>query len=216
MNWKTFVTRVEQSITVDGGRDGIDGFRSTLVRAAVLDLQHYIPKFREGHINTLDPSKDVREEGSAGKIESPPGIIRELWFLDPDDTSDCTYRRHRFDFIAWKFRHDLFRGCVDSGFYKATIDVDSFKDVYVFPLPTDDQRIEIRWDGRKAEFQDLDPLPWGEDAVLCAAEYVKARIAREVDHDLQLANSYSQSHRQLRSQLYIEKKQESELVRNHA
>ncbi len=50
MTWGQFVEAVESHLAVEANRRGLEAFRSRYMRNAVLDLQRYIPGYREGNV----------------------------------------------------------------------------------------------------------------------------------------------------------------------
>jgi hypothetical protein len=64
---------------------------------------------------------------------------------------------------------------------------------FVYPEVTEGWVLSLTWDGLKLDFQDGEETPFTEEAAGAVAEYVKAKIAREVDRDIGLHDSYMRS-----------------------
>lgn len=76
--WKQFKDEVKSLLTVDGNRRGATTFVDLQLRAAVLDLQRYIQRYRQAHENTYAKSA-FTHDGKASRIALPDGEIREAY-----------------------------------------------------------------------------------------------------------------------------------------
>lgn len=76
--WKQFKDEVKSLLTTDGNRRGATTFVDLQLRAAVLDLQRYIPRYRQSHENTYAKA-NFTHDGKASRIALPDGEIREAY-----------------------------------------------------------------------------------------------------------------------------------------
>lgn len=77
--WKEFKDEVKSLLTTDGNRRGATAFVDLQLRAAVLDLQRYILRYRIGQQDTFKSSQ-ATHDGSASRFALPDGEIREAYF----------------------------------------------------------------------------------------------------------------------------------------
>lgn len=86
---------------------------------------------------------------------------------------------------------------------KYTVDPEGYT-FYVYPEITGCSLLSMFWNGVKVNFADGEWTPFDEPMAMAVAEYVKAKIAREINHDLDSHNSYMASYANSRSRLYID------------
>lgn len=132
----------------------------------------------------------------------------------PDDTT-ANYRDcQRFPAIdyPWSERFALVHGLQSLGAQNALVAIDpQAYTFYLYPQVTDGWVVSLFWDGLKLNFKPDEETSFDEGMVMAVAEYVKAKLAREVDHDLTLHDSYMGSYRMKRTELYITAKDRGRL-----
>lgn len=113
MLWSDFVTEVNAQISVDANRRGLEAFRDRFIRNAVLDLQRYIPGYRQG-LTTTYGINDVTALDLCSLVQMPAGALpKEIWLYSTDPAADPYCKRYRLDFYPWKSRQDLICGKLD-------------------------------------------------------------------------------------------------------
>lgn len=210
MTWLEFQTAVKVFLTTDANRLGAVAYVNGLIRQGVLDLENYIQAFRSGFVDTFELADlDTVAELSTGTMPTGGKII-DLYRIKAGHT--CC----RVPYLpypgGWENRYDL--TCQNARLgeqYWFVISPwgDSFS---VFPAIETGYEVEMTWDGVKLDFDDADTLPAvyeDEQAHLAVAEFVKARVAREVKNDLQMATSYRTDYYATRQQLYLRNKDRS-------
>jgi virulence-associated protein VagC len=102
---------------------------------------------------------------------------------------------------SWANRHDLLCGA-PKGEYRISISPQGGT-FYVYPQVTSTDKLEVFYDGVKKSFIDTDVVTFDEPSLEVVADFVKAKIAREVDHDLAMHDSYWASFLRNRSMLEL-------------
>lgn len=203
MKWREFKEAVYDLITVDASRIGVEAFIDRQIGLAVGDLQHYIEAYRQGHETTFDV-EDATDEGFASTVNLPDGIyLREAYHVKVGNS--CVSRV--LSKYPYSNRRDLVCGVVgigcSGGNFQFAIDPGITK-MWIYPRLVDGYRVVLVWDGKKFVFDDEDIVPFDLQAALAVAEWVKAKIAREVDRDVKLAASYMADYTAGRSRIYRE------------
>ncbi len=195
MQWLDFKLAVADLITVDSDRLGVETYIDRLTRLAVGEIQRLIPAYRIGH-ETIYTEEDLTDDGFASLGELPAdAYISELYHVKVG--SKCVSR----PLYPWDYnnRRDLTCGVVDIGcstnWFRYTTDPQMRK-LWVYPRITSGYQVKLVWDGRKTSFEDTDETPFDEQCTLVVAEYLKMKIAREVDRDLKMATDYERTWRQ--------------------
>lgn len=204
MTWLEFKNAVKVYLTVDANRLGATAYVDGLIRQGVLDLQNFIQAFQSGFITKFGVNDlDVEAETSVGTM--PHGAkIADLYLIRTGHT--CCRAPYVPYPGGWDNRFDL--TCQNARLGALPLFVlspwaDSF---YVYPKIEAGYEVEMTWDGVKIAFADGDTLPAAyedEQAHLAVAEFVKARVAREVKNDLQFKTSYQADYYGLRQLLYL-------------
>ena len=78
---------------------------------------------------------------------------------------------------------------------------------WVYPQVTGSRLVSMWWNGPKMNFQAAEYVPFDEPMALAVAEYVKAKISREINHDVESHDSYMKSYMLTRTRLYIDWKE---------
>ncbi len=231
MQWSDFVLEVNAQLSVDANRRGLEAFRDRFMRNAVLDLQRYIPAFRQG-LTTTYLSTDVEALGQCSLVEMPNGAKpKELYAYSTKDGDNPLCRRYRLDFYPWEKRQDLICGKLDFMTWwgawnwpvgtcpqnpPANVDGWSWarrkgyvytiaphgRSFLVYPAINDEMALLLIWDGYKTEFSPTDTIPFYDGTAEAVANYVKQRITLDVDKNPGLAREYVAMWRERRLSLY--------------
>lgn len=199
--WSEFKAAVLELMPLDKGRLGlkdkeeedgavIPGFNSLMIRQAVIDMQRLSPELRKGH-ETLYFPQDFATEGSASRGVLPPfAFVRDAALFNNESKT-----RHPLVDIEWGRRHEMTSGQLDilDNNGRICIEPDASK-FYIYPKVEGQWVVTINWDATldsgKSDFQDDELVPFGEDVVMAAAEFVKGKIRREVDMDRSAYETY--------------------------
>jgi hypothetical protein len=196
--WATFQAKVRENITVNASRQNVQTFVTNTLRAAVISLQDYIPAYRKGH-ETVYHASDFVTEGYASKAVLPPQAqVQDAFLID----TSCD-KRFPLAAFPWKDRFNLVNNhtSVNDGHGRIAIDPYAYT-YFVYPEVKDCWVVSVNWDGLKLEFEDDEATPFDEPMALVVAEFIQAKIAREVNRDVALHNSYMQSFERGRRDLY--------------
>lgn len=206
MTWLEFKQGVYELITVDAERMGSEAFVNRQIALAVDDLQSHVEFYRIGHETTYEVD-DLTDDGYASRGELPAGAyLRELYHVKVGN--NCVSR----PLYWWDYsnRRDLKCGAVGIGcrgtWFRYTVDP-QMRSFWVYPRVTSGYQVKIVWDGKKTSFEDEDSVPFDEPVTLLVAEWVKMKMAREVDRDLQTARDYERSYFGLRRRIYLDIKE---------
>ncbi len=231
MQWSDFVLEVNAQLSVDANRRGLEAFRDRFMRNAVLDLQRYIPGFRQG-LTTTYLKADVEALDHCSLVAFPAGAKpKELYQYSINPADDQYCKRHRLDFYPWERRQDLLCGKLDfmawwgawnwpvgscppnppanvNGWnwlqrkgYVYTI-APHGKNFLVYPALNDETALLLVWDGYKTEFLVADTVPFSDGTAEAVANYLKWRITLDVDKNPGLAREYQAMWRERRLSLY--------------
>jgi hypothetical protein len=230
--WAQFVDAVLGMLTVDASRLGsgflevttVNGlrrlqagdYRLAMLRQGVIQLQGVMESYRLNHETLYLPSTDLVTEGCASRgVKPPQSVIRDVWLaqIHTDATTgqqSCT----RFPTRAWPWedRFSLVNGKVpvNDGQGVFCIDPQGYT-FYVYPEVFDCWMLSIHWDGLKLDFKDAEETPFDEATVGAVAEYVKAKISREVEHDTALHDSYMRTFGMAAQRIYTREREKSQM-----
>lgn len=218
--WSEFVAAINALLPIDSNRMGsVPALIALWTRVAVIELQNYIGLYRKGH-ETLFLASDFTLEGFACRAAMPPQAhIQDAFFVvydapcghpptPPAQAVKSSCQRYPLSAFDWANRMALVHGKVATNGGVAVISIDPQANTfYVYPGIKDCQAVSVFWEGLKVEFQDDDQTPFDEQMTMVVADYVKARISREVDKDLPLHESYYDSYTKGRTLLYLNAKE---------
>lgn len=209
--WGDFKNEVLGLMPLDKDRliQGDDGqFLTRLIKLAAIDLQRNVRVYTLNQEEDMQPS-DFTADGYASVGTLPAGArVREVWLLETQtDYSSSTENSgdsgegattkvvwYPVRETSWDARHALANNAmgINDNNGRIALSPDGSGQFYVFPQVTDTNSrvLKLFWDGLKTEFADNDQTSFDTLAVEAAAEYVKGRLAREVQNDLALYNSY--------------------------
>lgn len=214
LKWSDFLAAVLVDLPVDNERFGIatgdPNFLTNQLRYAVIQIQQLIPFYTHGH-ETVYGAQDLVTEGLAS--------VGALPQTEQGRPLDAYYKRTGRQCVSqplqpysWGNRYDLVCGnprITNSQFFIA---IDPWGQQFtVFPMVSNNHQISLTWQGVKEAFNVDDATPFGYDVVECVGLFVKAKIARLVDHDLAEYGSYMAEYVRRRSLLYADSRERSRL-----
>lgn len=207
--WTQFMATVDEHLSVDANRRGLEDFRERTMRNAVVDLQRHITAYQQGH-TTLYTSADLTEIEYAHLGNLPTGAIPHAFFIystevDADGVAHPYCQRNRLDFWPWTSRQQLTCNQYDVRLYAYTISPQG-KTFIVHPLINDDTRLLLVWQGLKINFAGADTVPFPEEAAEAVAAYVKWRILLEIDKNPSLAQAQYAIFKNARADLYLDER----------
>lgn len=203
--WKEFCDGVKGLLTVDSNRRGAELFTEGMIRQGAIDLQDFIPAYRVGH-ETIYLASDFVTSGSASIATLPPEAqVRDGWMCNLDTSLRIPMRD-----MSWMDRMQMVHGGIPINDQNARIAIDPNAHMFfAYPAVAAPWCVSIFWDGLKLEypativfdratgkFSDNDDpkvnqeVPFDEGAMLAVADFVKGKLAREVDRDLTMYQSY--------------------------
>lgn len=193
MTWLEFVSAVKIDLPVDNERIGIatgtPNYLEQQLLYAVIQLQQAIEFYQQGH-ETVYGVADLVVEGNAS-VGSLPATeqCRPLEARLGLVTDECL--SYPYGVYPWTSRLDLVCGFprIQRGQLFMAIDPQA-KQFTVYPTVLVGNQIVLKWDGVKTSFLDADVVPFDKDCVEAVGLFVKAKIARLVDHDLNEFASY--------------------------
>lgn len=194
MIYSAYVAMVEEQLSVDAERRGLENFRAQQIRNSVVDLQRFIRGYRKGHTTTYQLA-DLVQVGCAMRGTLPDGAIPEAFWIQstaavtsPPCDVDAPVR-NRLDFFNWNDRDYLANTPCERRLYAYCISPYS-RYFVIHPALNDETELLLVWEGLKRDFADADVVPWPEDASEASAAYVKWRIILEIDKNPVLAREF--------------------------
>ena len=190
-----------------------DPFTETFIEQCIRDwmaeMQYYVENFRIANETTYKESDfTISCEGGAVDLPEDMDKLIEVTFIRPVDRQDkqecaCTVP---LDPLNWKYRYDIFNSKKTWVF---AVDPRG-KEMVVNPTPEDDEggdadkdeKIIIRWDGVKMDYDGADKVPFGPDTVKCCSNYVNAELSRLKEDKRTRYESFYQSYMDKRLQIY--------------
>ena len=207
--WTQFMATVDEHLSVDADRRGLEAFRERMMRNAVVDLQRYITAYQQGHTTTyVVADLTLLEYAMQGNL--PTGAIPHAFYIysnEVDDDGDAhpLCNRNRLDFWPWLNRQSLICCPCDIRLYAYTISPMG-KTFIIHPILNADTSLLLVWQGLKINFVGADTVPFPEEAAEAVAAYVKWRILLEVDKNPALAQVQFGIWKILRGQLYLDER----------
>lgn len=200
---------VDEHLSVDAARRGLEDFRERMMRNAVVDLQRYIRAYQTGHTTTYAVADmDEIEHAMLGNL--PAGAIPSAFYIystevdsDGDAHPDC--QRNRLDFWSWENRQELICCPCEPRLYAYAISPQG-KEFIIHPVLNTDTRLLLVWQGLKIDFAGADVVPFPEESTEAVAAYVKARILLEIDKNPTLASAQMGIWKEKRGMLYLDER----------
>lgn len=217
MTWTEFVAAVRAELPVDSDRMGIatgnPNFLDQQILHCVIDLQKMVPFYRVGHETVYGPDDLVMNGlASLGSLPSSDQSRPMEAFYKKTGTQCVSQPLIPYD---WGNRYDLVCGnprVTNCQFFMAINPQGT--QFMTFPSVGTQHQISLFWEGVKTAFSSSDTVPFDDDVVEMVGLFVKARIARLVDHDLAESNSFMIEYRNKRSLIYADTRERSRLNRN--
>lgn len=215
--WSGFQAAVRALVPIDYARLGsVPALIDLWTRICIIELQNLIPAYRANH-ETIFHASDFVLEGEACRATLPPQAkVKDAYLVVFDNCNSCqtsptnntnTCKRFTLIDFDWANRMALVHGRVPSNGGRAVISFDpQSRTFYVYPGIKDCQVVSVFWEGLKVNFQPNELVPFTEQTTLVIADYLKARLTREVDKDIPMSESYMASYQEGRSLCYLEAK----------
>jgi hypothetical protein len=113
MVWSQFLQAVNDALGTEANRRGLEAFRARHIANAVIDLQRYIPSFRQGNSTKYTAANlTVQSKGMVGSL--PTGAKVKAFYIystGPNDDPNC--KRYKLDYYPWARRHEMLCGELD-------------------------------------------------------------------------------------------------------
>lgn len=193
MLWSDFVAKVLVDLPVDNERIGIatgnPNFLAQQIIHAVTQIQQQIKFYQQGHETVYGPD-DLVVEGRAS--------VGTLPAVDECRPQDAYYKKVGKQCMSqpmqpydWGSRYDLICGNARITKCQFLIAIDPWGNQFtMFPSVGENHQLSLTWSGVKTVFADTDNTPFDQGCIEAVGLFVKAKIARLVDHDLAEYNSY--------------------------
>lgn len=207
--WTQYMAIVDEHLSVDANRRGLEDFRERMMRNAVVDLQRYITSYQQGHTTTYAVA-DMTTMENAMLGNMPIGAIPHAFYIyssevDSEGVAHPLCNRNRLDFWPWMQRQQLVCCPCEIRLYAYTLSPQN-KTFLIHPILNEDTTLLLVWQGLKMDFDASDEVPFPEQSCEAVAAYVKWRILLEVDKNPNLANVQYGIWKMLRSALYLEER----------
>lgn len=205
MKWSDFTAAVLVDLPVDNDRinvaTGTPNYLEHQILYSVIEIQKLIPFYQNGHETIYGPNDLVRD-GLASVGSLPVGQqCRPLDAYYKKVGKQCMSQP--FVQYPWSSRYDLVCGAPRVTNCQFLMAIDPWGQQFtVFPSVGDLHQISLFWNGVKTSFVAADETPFDMDVVEIVGLFVKGKIARLVDHDLQENASYMMDYFRKRSLLY--------------
>lgn len=218
--WGEFCDSVRALMPMENQRlglqdeNGVDGYITRNIRLAVIDLQNYILTYRKNH-ETIYYPQDFVTEGAASRAVAPPHAnLKEFWLIKTEDGAENL--RYPVTGLPYSRRFELINEMVQLPDQHGRICMDETGyTFYIYPAVTDGWVLSVAWDGIgvgnvKLDFKSDEQVPFEEDCAEAVADFVKSKVAREVDRNLADYDSYNKSYLVKRKDLYLRHKNKSD------
>lgn len=191
MQWSDVVSKVLIDLPVDKERIGIatgnPNYLGQQIIHCITRIQQNIPFYQGGH-ETVYGTEDLVLNGLASVGRLPDGARPLDGYYKAVGRQCVSQPLTEYD---WGNRYDLICGNPKIIRGQFLIAMDQWgKEFIVFPSVFDEHQISLFWSGVKESFADSDETPFDDGVVECVGLFVKAKIARMVDHDLSEQASY--------------------------
>lgn len=184
--WQEFCDGVKGLLTVDANRRGAEAFTTGMIRQGAIDLQDFIPAYRAGHEAIYLPADFVAQGNACIGTMPPQAQTQDVWLCNLD-----TGLRVPVKDISWLDRMQMVGGQAPLNDQNGRVAFSpNGEQFYIYPVVMPPWCVSLFWDGLKLDFKDNELVPFDEGAVMAVAEFVKGKLAREVDRDLTMYQSY--------------------------
>lgn len=212
LTWTQYMAVVDEHLSVDANRRGLEDFRERMMRNAVVDLQRYITAYQTGHTTTYAAADmDTIEYAMLGNLpagSTPFALYIYSNKVDSEGVAHPDCNKNRLDMWDWKHRQQLTCCPCEIRLYAYAISPQD-RQFMIHPILNADTELLLVWQGIKIDFVGADVVPFPEQSCEAVAAYVKWRILLEVDKNPQLANVQYGIWKMLRSALYLEEREKT-------
>lgn len=207
MKWSDFRGAVLVDLPVDNDRinvaTGNPNYLDHQLLYGVIQIQQLIPFYRGPHETVYGPNDLVLDSlASVGSL--PQGQqCRPLDAYFKRTGKQCVSQP--LQPYPWSQRYDLVCGNPRITNCQFLMAIDPWGQQFtVFPSVGERHQISMFWEGVKTSFADDDDTPFDMDVVEAIGLFVKAKIARLVDHDLAEHASYMTEYGRRRALLFAD------------
>jgi tartrate-resistant acid phosphatase type 5 len=205
MIWSDFVAGVLLDLPVDNERIGIAtgnvNYVSQQILHAVRDIQELVPFYRSGHETIYGPDDLVLEGVSSVGSLPQTDQCRPLDAYYKKTGTQCVSQP--LTTYSWGNRYDLVCGNPRVTNCQFFIAIDPWaKQFMTFPSVTTQHQVSLFWEGIKTSFEDDEETPFDLGVIEAVGLFVKSKIARLVDHDLNESMNYMGEYSRKRALLY--------------
>jgi hypothetical protein len=192
--WSEFNTAVRNFLPAHGRRQGIQTFIDTLIKAGVADVQQSVEFYQTGHQDIIGPDL-VTTDGYASIGDLPAGQIQTARMAKYDPEAELLRRGIYLGLKQIGWENNLRMRGGELAAYVGRIAIDRVNRKYcVVPAINANSRLVLEWNGVKRDFGNDDETPFDDDVAEAVADFVLSRVSRQIDRDLNLANSYAGSY----------------------
>lgn len=177
-----------------------------MIRQAVIHLQSLIPAFRFNHETVYHGSDFVTDGFASRGVKPPESLIQEVHIFKTLPKIGKV-ERYPTQVIDWERRYELVHNqvAVNGGTGYICVDNQGYT-FYAFPEIFDGWGVSIFWDGLKLDFKDDEETPFTEMMADAVHLFVRARISREVNHNLPEYESYMKEFQSRKPALFVDAK----------
>jgi hypothetical protein len=113
MLWSTFLAAVNACLGPESTRRGLEAFRAQHTTNAIVDLQRFIPSFRQGNATVFNATNlTVESKAMVGAL--PPGAkVKAFYIYSNASSDDPNCKRIKLDFYPWNRRQEIICGHLD-------------------------------------------------------------------------------------------------------
>lgn len=205
LTWAELKQEVDKFLNADSDIQSEAGsnFKDQVVRAAAIDLQRQIKRYRAWH-ETVIPNTDLIPDTEAHMLDLPEGKIHDFYITDSETATDpkpCN--RFVLDQVDWNRRQQLICGTICPPYKRAVYTLNPFnrQTCYVFPKVEDDQVIVIHWTGIKQKWNDPEKTVFDVDAAEAIYLYAKSKIMADPDENIAGGGEFYNMYRLKRAEL---------------
>jgi hypothetical protein len=200
MTWSEFNTAVRVHLVAHNRRQGIQSLIDKLIVSGLWDLQAGIPMLKSRVSRVFTPGMLVAK-GLAAQGRLPVGaVIEDVFTYETDSPGDIV----PYTVMSGTFNEAMNLGAVDANAHYFYYDPATGK-FLVTPSPKEDlSNLRIVFVAKQVDFENTDEVPFDDRVAEAVANYVMARLARQIDRDMAAAQSYAMSYRSDKRILFSE------------
>lgn len=193
MLWSAFKALVRTHMPAHGRRAGIQSMIDQLILSGVEDIQRACEFYQAGHVNIYGAG-DLSVDGFASTGPLPAGQIIRARIVKYDTVAGELLPAIYLGLsqAPWSAYANMRDGELAACIGLIAIDPVTRRFGFVPGLNVE-SRLVFEWSGVKSDFNDADPVPFDNLVAMAVADFVLARVVRQVDRDLGMAQSYQGS-----------------------